>query len=107
MPGTTTTASSVSTRSSATGAASSRAQVQPAGKKATVDFRFRNGNKVSFEAHAINVAKLLDDVKAYLKSNPGQLDWHKLNIGNIGYRLVEQNRKTSTSATRSPPGTWT
>ena len=28
----------------------------PAGQGATVDFRFRNGNKVSFEAHAIKVA---------------------------------------------------
>jgi uncharacterized protein YfaS (alpha-2-macroglobulin family) len=65
-------------------------EVHPAGSKATVDFRFRNGNKVSFEAHAIDVAKLLDDVKAYLKSNPGvHLDWNKTNIANIGWRLVE------------------
>ena len=49
-------------------------------------------SKVSFEAHAINVDKLLADVKAYLKSNPGQLDWNKINIGDIGYRLVEQNQ---------------
>ena len=51
----TTIARSGSIRSSATGAGSSRAQAQPAGKKAVVDFRFRNGNKVSFEAHAIKV----------------------------------------------------
>src|SRR5262249_24059790 len=38
--------------------------MQPAGTKATVDFRFRNGDKVSFEAHAIKVEKLLDDIKA-------------------------------------------
>jgi uncharacterized protein YfaS (alpha-2-macroglobulin family) len=68
-------------------------QTQPAGKKAVVDFRFRNGNKVSFEARAIKVAKLLDDVKAYLKGNPGQIDWNTINIGNIGYRLVEQNQQ--------------
>ncbi|HKI36969.1 MAG TPA: MG2 domain-containing protein [Gemmataceae bacterium] len=66
-------------------------EVQPAGSKATVDFRFRNGKKVAFEARPIDVAKLLDDVKAYLKSNPGTLDGNKTNIGNIGYRLVEQN----------------
>jgi uncharacterized protein YfaS (alpha-2-macroglobulin family) len=65
-------------------------EVRPAGTKATVDFRFRNGNKVSFEAHAIDVAKLLDDVKAYLKSNPGNtVDWNKTNIANIGWRLVD------------------
>jgi uncharacterized protein YfaS (alpha-2-macroglobulin family) len=68
-------------------------QVQPAGKKAQVDFRFRNGDKVAFEAFAIKVPQLLEDVKAYLKSNPGQLDWQKINIGNIGYRLVEENQQ--------------
>jgi uncharacterized protein YfaS (alpha-2-macroglobulin family) len=65
-------------------------QVQPAGKKAVVDFRFRNGKKVTFEAFPIKTAKLLDDVKAYLKGNPGRLDWNQLNIQNIGYRLVER-----------------
>ena len=59
-----------------------------AGAKATVDFRFRNGNKVSFEAFTVNVPKLLDDVKAYLRSNPGQLDGNRVNIGDVGYRLV-------------------
>ena len=64
----------------------------PAGKGATVDFKFRNGKKVKFEARPIKVDELLNDVKAYLKSDPGnQIDWNKLNIGNIGYRLVHQN----------------
>ena len=66
---------------------------QPAGHGATVDFRFRNGNSVSFEAHEINMPKLLDDVKAYLKSRPNQLDWQKINIGDIGYRLVQENQR--------------
>src|SRR5262249_47398933 len=66
---------------------------QPAGQGATVDFRFRNGNKVSFEAHEIDVVKLLGDVKAYLKSNPAQMDWQKLNITDIGYRLVSENQQ--------------
>ncbi len=66
---------------------------QPAGKGATVDFRFRNGDKVSFEAHEIKVAQLLTDVKAYLKSRPNQLDWQKINIGDIGYRLVQENQQ--------------
>ncbi len=68
-------------------------QPQAAGTRGVVDFRFRNGHKVTFEAHAIKVSKLLDDVKAYLKGNPGQLDWNRMNIGNIGYRLVEQNQQ--------------
>jgi uncharacterized protein YfaS (alpha-2-macroglobulin family) len=66
-------------------------QTQPAGKGATVEFRFRNASKVAFEAKEINVQKLLADVKAYLKSSPNQLDWNKMNIADIGHRLVQQN----------------
>ena len=65
---------------------------QPAGQGATVDFRFRNARKVSFEAHEIKVAKLLDDVKAYLRLNPQKLDRQKINIADIGYRLVQENQ---------------
>jgi len=36
---------------------------------------------------------LLDDVKSYLKSNPAQLDSPKMNIGDLGYRLVQQNEQ--------------
>ena len=48
----------------------SRGALQPAGHGATVDFRFRNGRQVSFEAHAIKLDKLLDDVKTYLEIQP-------------------------------------
>lgn len=66
---------------------------QPAGKGATIEFRFRNAKSVSFEAWEVNVEKLLADVKAYLKANPNQLDWNKLNIADLGYRLVLQNEQ--------------
>ncbi|MCA9270295.1 MAG: alpha-2-macroglobulin, partial [Planctomycetales bacterium] len=61
---------------------------QPAGQKPTVEYTFRNGSKVDFVAQEIKVDQLLDDVKAYLKSDPGQLDWQKINIQDVGYRLV-------------------
>ncbi|HVT26568.1 MAG TPA: MG2 domain-containing protein, partial [Lacipirellulaceae bacterium] len=66
---------------------------QPAGRGATVDFRFRNAKHVEFVAHEIDVQKLLDDVKAYLKSKPKQLEWNQLNVSDIGYRLVRDNQK--------------
>lgn len=66
---------------------------QPAGRGATVDFRFRNAKNVNFTAQEINVAKLLADVKAYLKSEPQQLDWQKINVAEIGYRLVQEDQK--------------
>ena len=68
---------------------------QPGGQGASVEFRFRNGKKVHFEAFSIKVEKLLEDVKAYLKSNP-QPDnkfWHKTQIANIGYRLMQGDEK--------------
>ncbi len=67
---------------------------QPAGAVgATVDFRFRNGGKVSFVAHEIDVAKLLADVKAYIKSRPAQLDWETVSIDQIGWQLVQKKRQ--------------
>ncbi len=101
------TGSSGWTRSSATGAASSRSQTQPAGSGATVEFRFRNGRQVEFTAHEINVEKLLDDVKAYLKSKPqparlaeAQHRQHRLPAG-------RSRTRSSTSAARWPAGRLT
>lgn len=64
------------------------ASVQPAGKPADIDYRFRNGKKVSFEATAIKVEQLLGDVKKYLVGSPAQLNWEEINIQDLGYRLV-------------------
>ncbi len=64
---------------------------QPAGRGATVEYRFRNGRKVRFTAHEIDVAKLLDDVKDYLRSHPKDPDWRRMNIGDVGHRLVREN----------------
>ncbi len=65
---------------------------QPAGSGATVDFRFRNAQRVDFVAREINVAKLLADAKAYLQSKPKQLDWQQMNISDVGYRLVQDQQ---------------
>ena len=63
---------------------------QPAGRGATIDFRFRNAKQIEFVAQPIDVKKLLGDIRAYLKSQPKQLDGDRLNIDNIGYRLVQE-----------------
>ncbi|HEX3313697.1 MAG TPA: MG2 domain-containing protein, partial [Gemmataceae bacterium] len=67
--------------------------MQPNRKGATVDFRFRNGNKVSLEAFAIDVPKLLGDVKTYLTGHNGVIDWNQVQVQNIGHRLVELNQQ--------------
>src|SRR5262249_25556856 len=68
-------------------------QTQPAGRGATVEFRFRNAKRVAFDAKEINVSKLLGDAKSYLKSSPNQIDWNRMNIADIGHRLVQQNEQ--------------
>ncbi len=67
-------------------------QSQQAQTGATVEYRFRNGEKVRFTAHRLHVDKLLTDVKNYLKSAPQQLDWQNVQVDNIGYRIVQQNQ---------------
>jgi uncharacterized protein YfaS (alpha-2-macroglobulin family) len=62
------------------------------GKNATVDFRFRNGNRVQLEAWPINVHKLLADTRTYLVGRVGQLDWQETNIADLGYKLVERRQ---------------
>ncbi len=66
---------------------------QPAGQGATVDFRFRNGKRVEFTAQRIDVAKLLAEVKAYLAKNPRKLNWERMQLENLGHRLVIQGQK--------------
>ncbi len=67
-------------------------QLQPAGTGATIDLRFRNAKKITFTAHPIKISTLLEDLKAYLKSSPPQIDWQRINIGDIGHRLVIENQ---------------
>lgn len=65
--------------------------MQAAGQGASLEVRFRNGKQLDFTAEAIDVAKLLDDVKAEIKSK--KLDWESLNLAEIGYRLVIKNQR--------------
>jgi uncharacterized protein YfaS (alpha-2-macroglobulin family) len=64
--------------------------MQPAGTGATVDFRFRNGKSVHFEAREVLIDRLLADVKAYLKTRPAELDWQKVNIQDLSYRFMQE-----------------
>jgi uncharacterized protein YfaS (alpha-2-macroglobulin family) len=65
---------------------------QPATAGRNIPFRFRNAKRLELEAHEIDIEKLFADLKAYLKSRPKQLDWSKVDLGQIGYRLVDQNQ---------------
>lgn len=66
---------------------------QPANQAASVDFLFRNATQLHLTAQQINIETLLEDVKQYIRSQPKRLDHRKINLSNIGYRIVEQNQQ--------------
>lgn len=67
------------------------ARTQPAGQGAVVDLVFRNGKKISFEARRLRMDRWLADLKAYLRSNPRQLHWERVNLQAIGWLLLTEN----------------
>ncbi|QDU46069.1 MG2 domain protein [Symmachiella dynata] len=67
--------------------------VQPARTGATIDYRFRNGKRLQLTAYELRIPELLADVKKYITDNPQRLDYNKMNIDNIGYRIVQQNER--------------
>ena len=68
------------------------AGVQPAGITPSVEYRYRNGHQVEFVAYRIRVKRLLEDVKAHIRSQRRKLDWQKINLNNIGWRIVHENQ---------------
>lgn len=63
---------------------------QPAGREARLSLLFRNAQRIRFSARPVDVAKLLDDTEAYLRSEPEQTDWERVQVGAIGQRLLAQ-----------------
>ena len=45
-----------------------------------------------FTAKEIDVDKLLGDVKNYLKTRTDKFDWSRINLGDLGFRLVHENQ---------------
>ena len=66
---------------------------QPAGQAASIEFLFRNATRVHLTAHQIDIESLLQDVKKYIRSKPKRLDHRKINISDIGYRIVQENEQ--------------
>ncbi|MHC2071158.1 alpha-2-macroglobulin family protein [Bremerella sp. T1] len=64
--------------------------VNAAGKGATLQYLFRNGEQVDFTAHEIDIEKLLADTKQYLKSNPGRIDYQKMQFQQVGEKILFQ-----------------
>ncbi len=58
--------------------------VQPSGRIPTVEYRFRNGMLLNLKAYRIRIKPLIEDVKAYIRSNPWRLDRQQVKVDNIG-----------------------
>jgi uncharacterized protein YfaS (alpha-2-macroglobulin family) len=65
---------------------------QPSGSRPIVDYRFRNGSQINFKAYQVRVEQLLNDVRSYIRSNPRRLDWKRVRIDDIGWRLVHEDQ---------------
>jgi len=68
-------------------------RTQPAGRGASVDFHFRNGRRVHFEAREVLFGKLLKDVKEYLSAGRQSIDFQQVDVSDIGSRLVAMNQQ--------------
>ncbi len=66
--------------------------MQPAGKRAMVRFKYRNADKAVFSLQKINVRKLLDEMKGMLKDNPLQIQHRQIDLASIGYDMVWEKR---------------
>ncbi len=65
-------------------------RTQAAGQAASLDIRYRNGSQVRFTARPIDVDRLLTNTRKYLESQPAQLDHNRIQLHNIGYRLIQK-----------------
>ena len=65
--------------------------MHPAGEKVELSFSFRNARRVNFVAHKVKLDTFIEDIKAYIKSDPKDLDWQRTNLDAIGNRLVRDN----------------
>ena len=68
------------------------ATTQAAGTPATVDYRFRNGREVRFEAFRVDLKRLLDDAKAHIEAKPTRVDRWIVNLDQIGHRLIQEDQ---------------
>jgi uncharacterized protein YfaS (alpha-2-macroglobulin family) len=61
-----------------------------AGTKPIMPLVFRNGRKIALTAAPVDMEAVLADTISYLKSNPKQLDWQRVNPSNIASDLIRK-----------------
>ena len=61
----------------------------PAGVKPKLPLVFRNASNITLAAAPVDMEAVLKDTLDYLKSNPRDLDWQRVNPSQIARRLIE------------------
>lgn len=66
------------------------AETVAAGTKPILPLVFRNGRKISLTAAPVDMDAVLADTISYLKGNPKQLDWQRVNPSAISSELIRK-----------------
>ncbi len=66
---------------------------RPAGRALELPFVYRNGRKVRFQAWSIDVPRVLEDVKNYIRSKPQQFQHERLDVEQLGHRIVTNGQR--------------
>lgn len=69
-----------------------RTETVAAGTKPTLPLTFRNGRKISLTAAPVDMDAVLSDTISYLKSNPKELDWQRINPSSIASELIRKQQ---------------
>jgi len=75
----------------------------PAGVKPKLPLVFRNASNIKLSAAPVDMAAVLSDSIAYLKSNPRELDWQRVNPSQIARHII---LKDGSKYVAKPTTTW-
>ena len=68
------------------------AETVPAGVNPELPLVFRNASNIALTAAPVDMELVLKDTLDYLKSNPAELDWERVNPSQIASRLIEKKQ---------------
>lgn len=64
----------------------------PHGTKPQLPLTFRNATRITLTAAPVDMEAVLADTIAYLKSNPNEFDWNRVQPNNIASRLIQDEK---------------
>lgn len=69
-------------------------ETQVPGNPAKLSLGFRNATGVEFSARKVNVAKLIEDTIAFIRTKPQESDYWQTQLDTVGRRLLEEGGNT-------------